>query len=256
MCEIWHFSMNRDIWKASIHSGYCPPYPCSVCKKGVVRLVPKSFQKDETAESKHAHNDDDWDPEYIEYVFSASARCGNKLCNQEFKIVGKGGVELSFNDEFGTELESYFLPNYCIPMPSMIEIPKKCPEDVRSDLSEAFLLFWSHRPSCANAIRYALEKLMTHQGVPTQAPSKKGSSKLSNLSLHRRIEIYSMGEPIAGAQLMALKWLGNTGSHGSKVNVEDLLDAFEILEHTLSEIIENKSKKIATLAVNLTKKYS
>ena len=55
---------------------------------------------------------------------------------------------------------------------------------------------------------------------------------------------------------MALKWLGNTGSHGSKVNVEDLLDAFEILEHTLSEIIENKSKKIATLAVNLTKKYS
>jgi Domain of unknown function (DUF4145) len=248
--------MNRSIWKASISRGYCPPYPCPACIGGTVRLVPKSLKEEETARSKQAHNDDDWDPEYIDYIFSASALCSNTKCNQGFKIIGKGGLEPTPDEEHGWALEDYFKPTSCIPMPNIIELPKKCPDDVRYDLNESFILFWNHRSSCANAIRYALEKLMTHQGVPTQIPSKKDSSKLNELNLHQRIEIYSKNEPISGAQLMALKWLGNTGSHGDKVNVDDLLDAFEILEHTLSEIIESKSKKIAALADKLTKKHS
>jgi hypothetical protein len=30
---------------------------------------------------------------------------------------------------------------------------------------------------------------------------------------------------------MAMKWLGNAGSHGEPVGKEDLLDAWELLEH-------------------------
>ena len=96
---------------------------------------------------------------------------------------------------------------------------------------------------------------MTHQGIPCQQQSKKSKNKQVDLTLHQRIEIYIKSEPIIGQQLMALKWLGNTGSHGSPVNIEDLLDAFEILEHSLEEIIENKSKKIAALATKLAQKH-
>jgi Domain of unknown function (DUF4145) len=140
-------------------------------------------------------------------------------------------------------------------MPHIIKIPKNAPDDVKADLIEAFSLFWTHRPSSANAIRYALERLMTNLGIPTQKPSSK-NGKVVDLTLHQRIEIYAKAEPQIGNQLMALKWLGNTGSHGQKVNVEDLLDAFEILEHSLEEILDNKSKKIADLAKKLTQKHS
>jgi len=64
------------------------------------------------------------------------------------------------------------------------------------------------------------------------------------------------GEPAVGAQLMALKWLGNTASHEGSVSRDDLLDAFEILEHSLSELIEQRSARVAELARQLTKKHS
>jgi hypothetical protein len=54
---------------------------------------------------------------------------------------------------------------------------------------------------------------------------------------------------------MALKWLGNTGTHSAEVSEDDLLDAFEILEHALIEIIEKRSTKVAELAKKLTKKH-
>ena len=219
-------------------------------------MVSGSLQERENFRSKSFRSDDDWDPEWIEYVFSASAKCSNTKCKQDYVISGTGGVGPSFDDEYGQTLEDYFAPKACFPMPQIIQIPTKCPSDVTTDLIEAFALFWAHRGSSANAIRSALEKLMTHQGIPEEIPTTKDPSKMAQLNLHQRIELYAKNEPVVGPQLMALKWLGNTGSHGSKVNVEDLLDAFEILEYALEEIIESKSKKVAQLAAELTKKHS
>ena len=54
---------------------------------------------------------------------------------------------------------------------------------------------------------------------------------------------------------MALKWLGNTGTHKGEVDREDLLDAFEILEHALTELIDRRATKIAALAKKLTQKH-
>ena len=55
---------------------------------------------------------------------------------------------------------------------------------------------------------------------------------------------------------MALKWVGNAGSHEGNVTQSDTLDAFEILEHTLIEIVDKHSAKIAALVEKLTKKHS
>jgi hypothetical protein len=63
-------------------------------------------------------------------------------------------------------------------------------------------------------------------------------------------------EASLGIQLMALKWLGNTASHEGNVSREDLLDAFEILEHILVELIDQRSVRVAELARNLTKKHA
>ena len=54
---------------------------------------------------------------------------------------------------------------------------------------------------------------------------------------------------------MALKSLGNSGAHEGSISREDLLDAFEVLEHSLEEIIEQRSKRVAALSKKLTKKH-
>jgi Domain of unknown function (DUF4145) len=248
--------VNRHLWTATLRKHHCPPWPCPVCTVGTVRLVKDSLNERETAESKKDRKFiDDWDPDWLSYVFTANGVCSNENCSQDFAISGTGGVEPGY-DEDGQTWEEFFSPKACFPMPHIITIPPKCPTDVEEDLVEAFSLFWAHRGASANAIRYALEKLLTSQGVPTQTGGKKDPAKFVLLPLHQRIDLFSKSEPEIGNHLMALKWLGNTGSHGRKVDRDDLLDAFEILEHSLEEIIEKKSKRVAKLAKSLTKKHS
>jgi hypothetical protein len=216
-------------------------------------LVQKSLVYKETVGSKRAHNDEAWDPEWIEYAFTAWAECRHPTCKQEFAIAGKGGVEPEIGADEDYGWEEYFVPMICQPMPDMIDIAAKCPNEVKHELRSAFALFWSRPAACAGRIRVALECLMNHLGVPKRKREKNG--KYSDLSLHSRIDTFAKSQPTAGPQLMALKWLGNTGSHNAEVSKDDLLDAFEIMEHALGEIIDKRSAKVAELAKKLTKKH-
>lgn len=245
--------MNRSLWTQTISKSSCPAWPCPVCRKGTLALIPKSLVYKETVESKRAHGHEAWDPDWITYKFTAWAECRHPTCKQEFAIAGTGGVGPEIDAEGGYEWEAYFSPLFCQPMPYMIEIPTKCPEEVRDEIQEAFALFWSNRAACAGRIRVALESLMNHLGVPKRKKEKNG--RYFDLSLHARIDAFAKTESTVRSQLMALKWLGNAGSHSTEVNKDDLLDAFEIMEHSLGEIIDKRSAKVAALVKKLTKKH-
>ena len=85
---------------------------------------------------------------------------------------------------------------------------------------------------------------------------KQSNGKFTNLTLHDRITIFQATDSIVGTQLMALKWLGNAGSHENSVLKKDLLDAFEILDHVLVEVFEQRSQKVMSLAKQLTKRHT
>ncbi len=245
--------MNRSLWTESLTKVSCPAWPCPTCSKGSLALVQKSLTFKQTIESQRACRHAEWDPDWISYIFTAWAECQHPPCKERFAIVGIGGVEPAFGPEGETDWEDFFSPKMCHPMPEIINIPTKCPAEVRAELLAAFALFWSNYAASAGRIRVALECLMTHMGVPKRRKSAKG--KYFELNLHTRIDACAASMPTIGQQLIALKWLGNSGSHDGKVNGNDLLDAFEILEHTLGEIIDRRSKKVAALAKKLTKKH-
>lgn len=245
--------MNRILWKQSLGESSCPAWPCPTCKKGTVSLIPKTLVAKETIKSVQAHNEDGWDPEWIETTFIARGICGHPSCKEEFSIAGIGGIEPEYGPEGDYEWGDYYSPQYCRPMPDIFEFPPKCPDDVQAELRAAFALFWSHRAACAGRIRVALECLMNHLGVPKKKKDSQG--KYYDLTLHKRIDAFAQNEPKIGPQLMALKWLGNSGSHDSEVSQDDLLDAFEIMEHSLGEIIERRSERVALLAQKMTKKH-
>jgi hypothetical protein len=138
-------------------------------------------------------------------------------------------------------------------MPDIFELPKKCPDNVAKELRAAFKLIWPDPSAAANRVRVALENLMDHLKIQKRRKNRKG--RFDKLTLHHRIEIFTKTEPGIGDRLMALKWLGNAGSHRGKVSQEDILDAFEIIEEALLELVEHRSKRLEALAQGLMERH-
>ena len=211
--------MNRVLWEAPfINEKRCPPWPCPIYRKGFVGLVASSLTWKETNDSKRARHADDWWPDWVEYVFTAWGECST--CKQPFAISGTGGIEIVIGEDGTAEdKEKFFVPKMCNPMPEIFEIPTECPKEVCDELGATFKLFWSNSAACGAQLRVALERLMDALSIPKR---KKVGAKYSDLSLHARIALFGKNEPILGAQLLALKWLGNSGSHDSKMSRSDL----------------------------------
>ena len=245
--------MERHLWNQKLRKHYSPNWPCSTCAKGHLVLVPKSLSYTETVDSKKEHSNAEWEPDWITYVFTAWLKCNNLQCGEEVVVSGTGGEEQDYGPEDEIDWSPQFAPKFCCPMPDIFVIPKKCPKDVRAELRAAFAIFWSDHCSAAARIRIALERLMDFLEITA---TKIYNTKTIDLTLHQRIEIFQKGDPTIGDQLMALKWLGNTSSHASNVSREDVLDAFEILEHALFELIERRSAKVAKLAQKLAYKHA
>lgn len=232
-----------------------PAWPCPICFKGHTQLTAKSVHFEESSMSRRARDDNAWEPEWIELNFTAWGECSHSACKQRFAIAGKGGFETYYSEDGDDEVSEYFTPMYCNPMPRLIELPQKCPEEVKAELEAAFELFWINRNACSNRIRAAIERLMDHLRIPRRKKSK--ANKFYDLTLHDRLEIWSRRAKGVASHLMALKSLGNTGSHtGADVSREDLCDAFEIMEHSLQELIEARSARVSTLAKKLARKHA
>lgn len=236
----------------SLTENFCPPWPCPTCKRGVFTLHPKALIAKETIESQRAQHHPEWDPDWTSYVFTAWAQCNNPACKEECAIGGTGGLEPEYDEDGGFSFSTYYTPKFCSPMPEIIEIPEKCPNEVKRELRAGFSLFWADRGAAANRVRIALERLLDYLGIPNQ--ETKGT-RIVELTLHKRIESFATKEPTMALHLMALKWLGNTGSHEGKVAKNDLLDAFEVLEHVLVEMIDRRTERVSAIAEKLTKKH-
>jgi hypothetical protein len=245
--------MNRALWTQDLTNTSCPPWPCPTCKDGRVILVPDSLENQLTATSRNELGNPDCDQEWVRLHFTAWGTCSNPKCNESFSIAGSGRLERN-PDPIGTaHYDEVFIADHVRPTLCIIEIPKSCPPTVDLEIHAAFELFRSHPAACAGRIRAAIECLMDHLRVARKG--KKENGKRFYLTLHARIELFSKKNPVVGQQLNALKWLGNTGSHDSTVTHDDLLDALEIMEHSLTEILEPKAVRIAELAKTLTKKH-
>ena len=163
-------------------------------------------------------------------------------------------MEPEQDEEGRMDWEYYFDALYVFPTLRMIAIPDKCPKEVSVELDAAFALYWSQPSASAGRLRVALELLLNHQGV--QKKKRDGGGKLKDLTLHGRLELFAKSNPATAAQLMALKSLGNAAAHEGSIDKQDVLDAFEVLEHALAEIIEQRSKRVAELSKKIAKKHS
>lgn len=249
--------MDRKIYKLPIGKSGLTSFPCPTCGKKRLKIKNDTFHHKETKDSENAHSDEEWDPELIEYVYSCLLECSNSACKDVVSSSGVGSLEqeIAYNeDETYSEVYVYenFMPKYFEPHLKIFSQPKNTPTEVIKEIEKSFSLFFSDPPSAANHLRIALENLLTHLKIK-RFVTKNGSRK--HLPLHQRIKLLPTKFEHVKELFLAIKWLGNAGSHSDKIiSVDDVLDAYELMDELLVEIFSSKRKNLKKLAKRINKK--
>jgi hypothetical protein len=246
--------MNRDIWKETLTENHAPRWSCPTCGTGFLRVKERPIKVYATKESRDAsHADNFYQGDFTER-FACVLECDQRSCAEPVSVLGITGQEEV--PEYGEEgyeghgWSRYLVPMFFDPPLALIDIPRACPREVRSELNAAFRLYWCHRGAAANRIRTVVELLLTHLRIK-RFDVQHGRRR--RLNLHQRIELFGASKPKLGGLLLAIKWLGNEGSHPGALSRDDLLDGFQIVEQVLDELLNPARPEVQRIAKQIVR---
>lgn len=248
--------MDRQPYELSFTADQLPDWTCPACQKAILVLSQDSFHFTETAASSRAHQDDNWEPEWIEYVYTCQLKCPNSACGELVVSCGNGSVDCYEGyDDDGYPVQMWadrFTPKFFYPNLKMFKIPSKTPDGVVDELDQSFTLLFANPSSASNHVRIAVEDILTALRVKRYRVIR-GSRRV--ISLHERITLMPTKYDGIRGLLLAVKWLGNAGSHSAQsVTLDDVLDAYEIMEVILEELYATRKRAATSLAKMINRK--
>lgn len=217
-----------------------PSFPCSVCGVGVIELSPDPTGKTngslhlvEAAESKRDREHPRWEPTWIWGKFHAVLTCTRRACAEIAIATGEYSVKdrvtppaEPFIDRWTKAdlYEDFLLLRYLDPPVRLLAVPEGTPDRTKQYVEEAAALIWVSPDAAANTLRRAVEALLDALGVPSTESSGKP------ISPHRRIKRLAATNQEVADVLLAVKWVGNDGSHVPKDLAAAPLDAAVCIE--------------------------
>lgn len=248
--------MDRSLYKYNFNRTNTPDWMCPTCKKGILRIVDDSFKTTETRDSLRNRSHPEWDPFGVEYIYSCILQCNNEKCQEVISSTGTGGAEIEgfygIDDVPDQRWVDYYHPTFFEPPLAIIEIPLSCPAEVAKPLQESFRLFFCSPASAGNNVRMAVESLLTQLGIPTH----DNKSKPKRLTLGARLERLPDEHSEFNTLFDAIRLLGNDGSHpDSKITTDDLMDAYELIEHVLQVLYKPAPKLPTQIVEQMAKKF-
>ncbi|MFF1678808.1 DUF4145 domain-containing protein [Streptomyces sp. NPDC058256] len=224
-----------------------PHIPCPSCKRGGLTLVSDSLLQGESATSRRSQSHPEWDPDWVHGYFSCLLRCQKPGCDL-VRMVGDTGLYLKRSEDGYID---FYTPKFFMPPLPLIESYDLCPRPVQELVDAAAKIIWTDPSSAANRLRSAVEALMDDQGIP-----RKGirGGKSYDVNLHNRIVAFKAAKPectVAADLVLAVKWIGNVGSHDHRLRIPDVLEGVEILDHTLEQIYDSSREEIRIKAADI-----
>ncbi len=247
-------AVNRKHFNEFVEKDNIPEWICPICSFGHIRLATeKSIKETELKKSKKRRDDDEyWSPEEYEGKFTAILTCSNKICAESIYVLGDSfvGQDVDGNGDMG--YFNYLRPKLFNPTINLFEILKEYPDDVKNTLQDSFRLFWVDIESCANKIRVIVELIMNERRIVKTQKVKKGKRKLW---LNERITKFGEKYTELSANMHAVKWIGNEGSHANaSLKSSDLLDGFDLLENCLYRLYSKENERLKKLSDRINKK--
>ncbi|KYP87362.1 hypothetical protein WB91_21750 [bacteria symbiont BFo1 of Frankliniella occidentalis] len=247
--------MSSPLLYTSFTEDKIPHWRCPACHNETLEIVPGSFFKEKTSETMLSQDEIWFEYDHYKMIFSCMLRCSRKACLEPVAITGKGWLECRPDYESETiNYVEYFRANtFHPPLPVFIP-PGDCPEDVCRQLKEISALLAAHPSAAINTMRTVLEMLLDTLSVPREA-ARAGKDPIT-LTLHRRIDEYPALLGDYKDAFMAIKWLGNQGSHSNKrIRQSHIEDACTVLDDLIQKIYSPVSA-VPALVAKLSKAYA
>jgi hypothetical protein len=238
--------VDRELLSAYLTKSGAPNWACPRCRGGHYRLVPDSLFHSWTADTQEASSHEAFEASWVNLRFVAVLKCDNQKCGEVATVAGTGKVD-EYPDEHLTEMlyEEVLNPTYFSPSPTLIAIPSNCPVKVVNELTQAFVAIWGDYSSAGNRVRAAVERLLDALRVPKQTTNTKG--RRQPIGLHARFGKIKEKYPEVHDSLLAIKWLGNAGSHTDALKRDDVCDALDIFESVLAILYSRRPSAIRRL---------
>ncbi|MFG0299048.1 MAG: DUF4145 domain-containing protein [Phycisphaerales bacterium JB047] len=256
-------TVNRSLYSREIEESSVPPWTCGTCGLGTLRYVSKSYAYKEGT-SKLYHGEDYFEPEFVRGRFQVFASCTNDRCEDIVTVSGAYQLQMDVElDHLGVPRQTYVREHFVdhvAPAPRMFAFSHDLPDSVVENLERAFLLFWTDPASALNAARTSIERALDELGVrkyklvTDRSVSNSGKRKRVFICLHERIGLLPKKYSAAKSALLASKWIGNSGAHGSDLDDEHVLDCFDIAEHGLNLLFDKGSERVVSLIDRVNKK--
>jgi len=250
-------TITRAIFKNAFQTRNIHDWTCPTCHKGALITESKNIKTFENADSLSGHGQLEWEHEWMRGIFLGLLKCSNTSCNETVVISGNFySVEDQeydhLSDRYDIVINKMLTPTFFNPPLHIFQINKDLPDNIREEIINSFNVYWLDISSCANKIRVVVELIMDDMKIPKTFLSR---NKRKGYSLHKRIELFKGTKPEQAELLMAIKWIGNSGSHTSdSLTKDDILDSYEILEHVTTKLYETDSKRIAKLTKTINKR--
>jgi len=218
-----------------------------------LRPVKDSKRKEVSALSRFEFSVGAIEPDEGSGVFTLMLHCSSSLCAEAVAVSGTFRYGSYTPDDSPDPVAAAFLkPCHFSPTIHIFPICEKCPERVRKAILIPFDLYWNSPQGAGNALRTAVEALLDYLGVRKWTKNKKG--ELITINLGARIVEYSKKSPAVGEILMAIKWIGNSGSHLSNLTHESVIAGYQLFSHALDEIFEKRTATITKMAKKINKR--
>lgn len=242
--------MRRYFDRAQIESLAGPFYEwpsllCPACNHASLEPSVDNFDNLETAALVGTT---DYDPLWIGGFFHGVLACPRTPCGNKHAMAGRWNLDYDPTSDDGDEYTEFYSINYILPALPLMEYPDDVPDKVRDPIAAASLVLLSDPSAAANRIRVAIDALLDCQRVRKHPTG----SRSTLLTTHARIEEFGAKNHDAASQLMAMKWIGNIGSHEPEIlplslvldGIEHFARALEIIYDTHEEALRRRANMI------------
>jgi hypothetical protein len=217
-----------------------PYIVCPSCSRGhLEKTAAFATQRSGVSRQSEAECPEGFEPDWIQGVFTGLLACSLSGCLEGVAVAGDFEVvdnpapynEWSQQEQYA---ERYRL-RFAYPAPMIVGCPPLTPKTVRDAAGAAAAVMWTDSAGAAGRLRVAVEELMTEQGIAKATlPNKQGGDQRPKpRTAHQRIIEFAQTKPDAAEMLLAVKWIGNSGSHESGLSAQDVLEGAQMLSHAL-----------------------
>jgi hypothetical protein len=205
-------------------------------------LAPEFLKQTPSTESMAKYSRRTHDASVIVGHFHGVLKCTFGKCAESVTVAGDFCVDYDVTDDGRTTEFEYFWLRYSAPALTLVKPPPGTPDTVIAAIKSAAGVIWLDPSAAANRLRVATEELLTAQKVRRTTINK--NRKREQLITHDRIVAFKKVQPKAADALLAVKWIGNVGSHDSTLTVSDILNGAEMLGYALRLLYDKTDAEI------------